>query len=99
MGPQGVSAVITAFMPDRRAPHRDELDLLALYSGYAASAVERDRLLEQVTARNRVLETIREMLETLAGPVTVADGLTVALQSLRHGLRADEVALLDAGAE
>jgi signal transduction histidine kinase/ABC-type multidrug transport system ATPase subunit len=92
-GPTGVSAVITVFRPNPGAPQRDELDLLTLYSGYAASAVERDRLLEQVTARNRVLETIREMLETLAGPVTVADGLVTALQSLRRGLRADEVAL------
>jgi signal transduction histidine kinase/ABC-type multidrug transport system ATPase subunit len=94
MGPAGVSAVITVFRPDPGAPQRDELDLLTLYAGYAASAVERDRLLEQVTARNRVLETIREMLETLAGPVTVGDGLVIALQSLRRGLRAEEVALL-----
>ena len=94
MGPAGVSAVITVFRPDPGAPQRDELDLLTLYAGYAASAVERDRLLDQVTARNRVLETIREMLETLAGPVTVGDGLVIALQSLRRGLRADEVALL-----
>jgi signal transduction histidine kinase/ABC-type multidrug transport system ATPase subunit len=93
MGPTGVSAVITVFRPNPGAPQRDELDLLTLYAGYAASAVERDRLLQQVTARNRVLETIREMLETLAGPVTVADGLVTALQSLRRGLRADEVAL------
>ena len=56
--------------------------------------MERDRLLDQVTARNRVLETIREMLETLAGPVTVSDGLVIALQSLRRGLQADEVALV-----
>jgi len=94
MGPAGVSAVITVFRPDPGAPQRDELDLLTLYAGYAASAVERDRLLDQVTARNRVLETIREMLETLAGPVTVSDGLVIALQSLRRGLRAEEVALL-----
>jgi signal transduction histidine kinase/ABC-type multidrug transport system ATPase subunit len=94
MGPTGVSAVITVFKPDPGAPQRDELDLLTLYAGYAASAVERDRLLDQVTARNRVLETIREMLETLAGPVTVGDGLVIALQSLRRGLRADEVALV-----
>jgi signal transduction histidine kinase/ABC-type multidrug transport system ATPase subunit len=94
MGPAGVSAVITVFKPDPGAPQRDELDLLTLYAGYAASAVERDRLLDQVTARNRVLETIREMLETLAGPVTVGDGLVIALQSLRRGLRADEVALV-----
>lgn len=94
IGPDGVSAVITAFRPDPGAPLRDELDLLTLYVGYVASAVERDRLLDQVTARNRVLETIREMLETLAGPVAVAQGLTIALQSLRRGLQADEVALL-----
>ncbi len=94
MGPDGVNAVITVFRPEPGAPQRDELDLLTLYAGYAASAVERDRLLDQVTARNRVLETIREMLETLAGPVMVADGLAIALQSLRRGLQADEVALV-----
>jgi signal transduction histidine kinase/ABC-type multidrug transport system ATPase subunit len=93
-GPAGVSAVITVFRPDPGPPQRDELDLVALYAGYAASAVERDRLLDQVTARNRVLETIREMLETLAGPVTVGEGLAIALQSLRRGLQAEEVALV-----
>jgi signal transduction histidine kinase/ABC-type multidrug transport system ATPase subunit len=97
MGPGGVSAVITAFMAEPGPPLRDELDLLTVYAGYAAAAVERDRLLDQATARNRVLETIREMLETLAGPVTVAEGLTIALHSLRRGLRADEVALLSQG--
>jgi len=95
MGPEGVSAVISVFRPDPGAPERDELDLLTLYAGYAASAVERDRLLDQVTSRNLVLETIREMLQTLAGPVTVGEeGLAVALQSLRRGLGADEVGLL-----
>ena len=94
MGPSGLSGVITVFRPDNRPPHRDELDLVTLYAGYAASAVERDRLLDQVTARNRVLETIREVLQTLAGPVPVAEGLVIAIESLRRGLRADEVALL-----
>jgi len=94
MGPGGLSGVITVFRTDTRPPQRDELDLVTLYAGYAASAVERDRLLDQVTARNRVLETIREMLETLAGLIPVAEGLVVAVESLRRGLRADEVALL-----
>jgi signal transduction histidine kinase/ABC-type multidrug transport system ATPase subunit len=94
MGPSGLRGVITVFRPDTRPPQRDELDLVTLYAGYAASAMERDRLLDQVTARNRVLETIREMLETLAGPVPVAEGLFAAVESLRRGLRADEVALL-----
>ncbi|HWF56372.1 MAG TPA: ATP-binding cassette domain-containing protein, partial [Solirubrobacteraceae bacterium] len=99
MGRAGVSAVITVFRPEPRAPDRDELDLLSLYAGYVASAVERERLLDQVTARNRVLETIREMLETLAGPVPVADRFAIALGSLRRGLQADEVALVTGTAE
>jgi signal transduction histidine kinase/ABC-type branched-subunit amino acid transport system ATPase component len=94
MGPDGLSGVITVFRPDTREPQRHELHLVTLYAGYAANAVERDRLLDQVTTRNRVLETIREMLETLAGPIPVAEGLVIAVQSLRRGLQADEVALL-----
>ncbi len=94
LGPSGLIGVITVFRPVTGRPQRDELDLVSVYAGYAASAVERDRLLDQVTARNRVLETIREMLETLAGPIPVPEGLAVALRALRRGLQADEVALL-----
>jgi signal transduction histidine kinase/ABC-type multidrug transport system ATPase subunit len=94
LGPSGLSGVITVFLAQDGAPQRDQLDLVTVYAGYAASAIERDRLLEAVTTRNRVLETIREMLETLAGPVLVGEGLVVALQSLRRGLQAEEVALI-----
>jgi signal transduction histidine kinase/ABC-type multidrug transport system ATPase subunit len=97
LGPGGISGltgVITVFLDENRTPQRDELDLVTVYAGYAGSAIERDLLLDQVTTRNRVLETIREMLETLAGPVPVPDGLIIALQSLRHGLQAEEVVLL-----
>jgi signal transduction histidine kinase len=75
-------------------PQQDELTLVTVYAGYAANAIERERLLDQVTTRNRVLETIREMLETLAGPVPVDEGLAIAVQSLRRGLQAHEVALI-----
>jgi signal transduction histidine kinase/ABC-type multidrug transport system ATPase subunit len=94
IGPDDVCAAITVFREPPRLPQRDELDLLTLYAGLAASAVERDRLLAQATARNQVLETIREMLETLAGPVPVDEGLAAALASLMRGLGADEVGLL-----
>ena len=94
IGPSGLIGVITVFRADHGAPQHGELDLVTVYAGYAASAIERDRLLDQVTTRNRVLETIREMLETLAGPVPVAEGLGIAVQSLRRGLQAEEVALL-----
>ncbi|HYB18354.1 MAG TPA: ATP-binding cassette domain-containing protein [Streptosporangiaceae bacterium] len=94
LGPTGLSGVITVFRSEHGAPQRDELALVTVYTGYAANAIERDRLLDQVTTRNRVLETIREMLETLAGPVPVGEGLAIAVQSLRRGLQADEVALI-----
>jgi signal transduction histidine kinase/ABC-type multidrug transport system ATPase subunit len=94
LGPNGLSGVITVFRAEHGAPERDELALVTVYAGYAASAIERDRLLDQVTTRNRVLETIREMLETLAGPVPVGEGLSIAVQSLRRGLQAHEVALI-----
>jgi ABC-type multidrug transport system ATPase subunit/signal transduction histidine kinase len=96
LGPSGLLGVITVFRVIPGRPRRDDLDLAALYAGYAASAIERDRLLDEVTARNRLLETIREMLQTLAGPVPVESALRIALQALRHGLSADEVALVAA---
>jgi signal transduction histidine kinase/ABC-type sulfate/molybdate transport systems ATPase subunit len=93
-GPGGLLGVITVLRAAPGQPRRDDLALATLYAGYAASAIERDRLLDEVTARNRSLETIREVLETLAGPVPVAEGLGTALTSLRRGLDATEVALL-----
>ena len=44
------------------------MELVSLYAGYAAGAIERDRLFAEVTARNRVLETIREVLEDSGWP-------------------------------
>jgi signal transduction histidine kinase len=94
LGPRGLAGVITVFRSMPGKPKRDDLDLVTLYAGYAASAIERDSLLDEVTARNRMLETIREMLETLAGPLPVSQSLTVALQALCSGLQADEAALV-----
>jgi signal transduction histidine kinase/ABC-type multidrug transport system ATPase subunit len=93
MGSSGLIGVITILRPTKGVPQRDELDLVRLYAGYAASAIERDRLLSDLTARNRVLETIREVLETLTGSVSVPDGFAFALRTLRRGLQADEVLL------
>lgn len=90
----GVTGVITVFGADPGTPTGDELDLASLYAGYAAGALERDRLLGEVRDRNRVLETIRDMLETLAGPASLADGLVVTLRALRSGLGATEVGIL-----
>jgi signal transduction histidine kinase/ABC-type branched-subunit amino acid transport system ATPase component len=93
-GSAGLVGVITVISRSRGTPHRDELDLVTLYAGYAASTAERDGLLGEVTARNRVLETIRIVLEQLAVSVPLSAGLDVAVDTLRLGLGADEVALL-----
>src|SRR5580658_1124308 len=90
----GLAGVITGFGDTPGRPERDQLELVTVYAGYAASAIERDQLLNKVTERNRVLETIREVLETLAGPIPVSEGIPLALQSLRHGLQAAEVTLM-----
>jgi ABC-type multidrug transport system ATPase subunit/signal transduction histidine kinase len=94
LGPGGLLGVITVFRAMPGKPRRDDLDLAALYAGYAASAIERDRLLDEVTARNRLLETIREVLQVLAGPVPADLALRIALHALRQGLGADDVALV-----
>jgi len=99
IGSGGLLGVITVFRRGRGTPHRDELELVQLYAGYAASAAERDRLLGEVTARNAVLETIREVLEGLSGSGTLSARLDVAVAALRVGLGADEVALLGAVAD
>jgi signal transduction histidine kinase/ABC-type multidrug transport system ATPase subunit len=92
--PGGLAGVITVLDDVAGQPERDQLELVTVYAGYAASAIERDRLLDEVTARNRVLETIREVLETLAGPIQVSHGLGLALTSLCRGLQATDVALI-----
>ncbi len=96
--PDDVAALISGQQVDSSA--RGQLTRLhgpagrLVPAGYVASAIERDRLLDEITVRNRVLETIREMLDTLAGPIPVASGLVIALQALRRGLQADQAALL-----
>jgi signal transduction histidine kinase/ABC-type multidrug transport system ATPase subunit len=95
VGNSGLIGVITVFRRATGRPGRDELDLVTLYAGYVVSAVERDRLLDQVTARNRVLETIREVLEALAGPAPLSEALRVALGALRRGIRASQVGLAE----
>jgi signal transduction histidine kinase/ABC-type multidrug transport system ATPase subunit len=94
-GSRGLIGVITVLRRATGHPGRGELDLVTLYAGYVVSAVERDHLLDELTARNRVLETIREVLEALAGPIPLSDSLASALDALRRGLRAGQVALAE----
>ncbi len=96
-GSRGLVGVITVLRDQLAPPARDDLDLVTLYGGYAVAAIERERLVTELTSRNVVLETIREVLETLAGPVPVDHALGTALGALLRGMHADEVALFGTG--
>lgn len=98
-GAEGLAGVVTVLRREVGLPTADELDLVMLYGGYAANALEREKLLGELTSRNLVLETIREVLETLAGPAPMPDALETALRALRKGLNAEAVALFAPGSE
>ncbi len=74
-------------------PQADHLELVSLYASHAAAAIEREHLLADVNRRNRTLETLRGVLDTMAGPEGAQGGLAVALLALCRGLGADVIAL------
>ena len=97
VGRRGVLGVLSGYDTTSGAPSEDRLALVSLYAAQAATAVERAALLEEVTRRNDVLETLRTMLECLAGPEGATDGPGVALAALARGLPARGVALFRRG--
>jgi signal transduction histidine kinase/ABC-type branched-subunit amino acid transport system ATPase component len=92
-GGSELRGVIGVYRAEIGVPGSDQLDLVNLYAGYVAAALERERLLAKLTARNTVLETIRAVLQTLAGPDSLTDRITAALRILREAVGADKVAL------
>jgi signal transduction histidine kinase/ABC-type multidrug transport system ATPase subunit len=94
-GSAGVLGAITVFTTQHQPPTPDMLDLAGLYAGYAAAAIEHERLLDEITARNRVLETIRSALEVLSGPGGFDAALLQALGILRDGVGAASVVLCE----
>lgn len=94
VGSGGVLGTIAGFGTAIGRPTGDRVELLSLYAGHAAAAIEREQLFVEATRRNRVLESLRGLLESLAGPDRVEGGLGVALVALGHGLRGGAVGLL-----
>jgi signal transduction histidine kinase/ABC-type branched-subunit amino acid transport system ATPase component len=94
VGARGVLGTVSGYGTSAGQPDADRLELATLYLGYAAAAIERERLLKEASRRNRVLETLRGMLETLAGPERVEGGVGVSLLALCGGLGARSVGVL-----
>lgn len=93
VGADGVLGTITVFADTVGRPRPDQLELVGLYASHAAAAIERERLLADATRRNLVLETLRGVLDMLAGPQPTEGGLALALLALCRGLGADAIAL------
>lgn len=98
-GTEGVRGVISVLGSSPGSPARDQLDLINLYANHVGTTMERERLVDQLTARNKVLETIRAVLQTLAGPDSLSDGLSAVMSTLRVALDATEVGLFEAEPE
>lgn len=88
-GGAALLGVLTVLRPGGAGFSSDEMDLITLYAGHAAAALERERLLAELTSRNTTLETLRRLLEALAGPGPVPTGLQQGLQALLAGLGAE----------
>ena len=99
VGAGGVLGAISGWADTVHRPQHDQLELVWLYASHAAAAIERERLLAEATRRNRVLETLRGVLDTLAGPQPAQRGMAVALLALCRGLGADAIALHHGGGE
>jgi signal transduction histidine kinase len=93
VGADGVLGTITVFADTIGRPRPDQLELVGLYASHAAAAIERERLLADATRRNLILETLRGVLDMLAGPQPTEGGLALALLALCRGLGADAIAL------
>lgn len=94
VGARGVLGTVSGFATSAGRPEPAQLELARLYLGYAASAIERERLLSEVSRRNQVLESLRAMLESLAGPDRVEGGLGVSLLALSRALGAEVVGVI-----
>ena len=86
VGPTGTSAIITILRDDTEPPGRDELDLLGLYAGYAAAAIERqdaEQAQREAAALRRSRELQRQFLSRLSHelrtPLTAIRGYASSL--------------------
>lgn len=95
VGVHGVLGVISSYLNGYGMPSPEQIELALLHANLAAVTIERNRLLSEVTRRNRVLESLRAMLEILAGPAQLSDGFGTALLPLCRGLGARQVALCE----
>jgi ABC-type multidrug transport system ATPase subunit/signal transduction histidine kinase len=92
---RGVVGVIAGFSDRAGSPPSDQIELVEVHATLAAVAIEREELVAELSRRNRLHESLRGMLDRLAGPDPVAGGVGIALLPLCTALHATEVALFE----
>lgn len=92
---RGVVGVIAGFSERAGSPPSDQIELVEVHATLAAVAIEREELVAELRRRNRLHESLRGMLDRLAGPDPVAGGVGIALLPLCTALDAAEVALFE----
>jgi len=97
LGSVGLYGVLSGLADVPGRPQDDQLHLASVYASLAATAIERERLLHDLARRNRVLESLRSVLDGLAGPEQLPASLRIALAALARGLGADRACLVEAG--
>ena len=98
-GGAGLYGVLSGLADVPGRPQDDQLRLASVYASLAATAIEREGLLHDLERRNRVLESLRNVLDGLAGPEQLPASLRIALAALARGLGADRACLVEAGGE
>jgi len=95
-GSAGLYGVLSGLADVPGRPQDDQLHLASVYASLAATAIERERLLHDLARRNRVLESLRNVLDGLAGPEQLPASMRIALAALARGLGADRACLVEA---
>ena len=97
LGSGEVYGVVSGLADVPGRPQADQLEVVSVYARLAAAAIERERLLADLSRHNAMLESLRRVLDALTGPTGHGHSLRAALSELRASLGAAAVALYEGG--
>ncbi len=87
-------AVVAGFTDTIAYLQPDQIQLLELFSSMAGAVIERGRLVGSLEEQNRALEGLSGVLETLAGPELLHQGMRAALDAVCEAAACQQSVLL-----
>ena len=94
VGADGALAVVAGFTDTIAYLQPDQVRLLELFSSMAGAVIERGRLVGSLEEQNRALEGLSGVLERLAGPELLQQGMGAALDAVCDAAACEQSALL-----